>query len=413
MYMVNAINFSLFILIVVIIVVSTLLVYKNTDQVNHIYLINLKRRPDRLKDFLDSYNQCGLTQKQLTKFNGVDGSVLDIQTVPLTSLAILELKQLETIGFRYKHYQLTKGAIGCFLSHVKVWEHILSSEKNCALIFEDDARPPPNFKRMVNKTMRIVPDDWDIVLFGKHCYDCEDKGKYLKVNKFILLHSYMISKRGILKIFNENNLFPEAVVPTTVSGTNPFDAATDEDGQAHRSTTHGVDRAMPARGVRSSEGRVLETGCLRHPAGAGPGGRQTAGGRGRRLIVCGRLAARHLQSPGVGGEASARARVLVQHCLCVRHLLVLHGQHGGGGPAEARDHAGARGPHRRYRQLFAERGARPRRGGVVHAADLATRATGHPLIAFELCALTCEWVPYAIRHPAPGMRQNPEKHNQL
>ena len=73
--MVNAINFSLFILIVVIIVVSTLLVYKNTDQVNHIYLINLKRRPDRLKDFLDSYNQCGLTQKQLTKFNGVDGSV--------------------------------------------------------------------------------------------------------------------------------------------------------------------------------------------------------------------------------------------------------------------------------------------------------------------------------------------------
>ena len=208
MYIVNAINFSLFILIVVIIVVSTLLVYKNTDHVNHIYLINLKRRPDRLKDFLDSYNQCGLTQKQLTKFNGVDGSVLDIKTVPLTSLAILELKQLETIGFRYKHYQLTKGAIGCFLSHVKVWEHILSSEKNCALIFEDDARPPPNFKRMVNKTMRIVPYDWDIVLFGKHCYDCEDKGKYLKVNKFILLHSYMISKRGILKIFNENNLFP-------------------------------------------------------------------------------------------------------------------------------------------------------------------------------------------------------------
>jgi len=208
MYMVNAINFSLFILIIVIIVVSTLLVYKNTDQVNHVYLINLKRRPDRLNDFLDSYNQCGLTQKQLTKFNGVDGSVLDIQTVPLTSLAILELKQLETIGFRYKHYQLTKGAIGCFLSHVKVWEHILSSEKNCALIFEDDARPPPNFKRMINKSMANIPSDWDIILFGKHCYDCEDKGKYLKVNKFILLHSYMISKRGILKIFNESNLFP-------------------------------------------------------------------------------------------------------------------------------------------------------------------------------------------------------------
>lgn len=208
MTMMNVINFSLFILISTIIVLSTLLVYKNTDQVNHIYLINLKRRPDRLKEFLQCYNECGLTQKKLTKFNAVDGTLLDIKTVPLTSLAILELKQLETIGFRYKHYQLTKGAIGCFMSHVKVWEHILSSDKNSALIFEDDARPPPNFKKMVNKTMMNIPNDWDIVLFGKHCYECEDKGEYVRVKKFILLHSYMISKRGILKIFNENNIFP-------------------------------------------------------------------------------------------------------------------------------------------------------------------------------------------------------------
>lgn len=208
MYIINLVNFSIFLIIISIIIMSTLLVYKNTDKVNHIYLINLKRRPDRLKDFIESYNTCGLNKKQLTKFNAVDGGVLDIKTVPLTSLAILELKQLETIGFRYKHYQLTKGAIGCFMSHVKVWEHILSSGKNSALIFEDDARPPPNFKRLINKTMTTIPDDWDIVLFGKHCYDCEDKGAYLKVNKFILLHSYMISKKCILKIFNENNLFP-------------------------------------------------------------------------------------------------------------------------------------------------------------------------------------------------------------
>ena len=204
----NMINFSLFILIVLAILYSTILVYKNTDEIKDVYLINLKRRPDRLKGFLSSYNQCGLNTKQLTKFNGVDGGLLDIQSVPLTALAILELKQLETIGFRYKHYQLTKGAIGCFLSHVKVWEHILASEKKSAFIFEDDARPPPNFKKIVNRTMAKIPKDWDIVLFGKHCYDCEDMGDYYKVKKFILLHSYMINKNGIIKIFNENNLFP-------------------------------------------------------------------------------------------------------------------------------------------------------------------------------------------------------------
>ena len=65
--MVNAINFSLFILIVVIIVVSTLLVYKNTDQVNHIYLINLKRRPDRLKDFLSAKRRMS-TRRRLAQY---------------------------------------------------------------------------------------------------------------------------------------------------------------------------------------------------------------------------------------------------------------------------------------------------------------------------------------------------------
>ena len=118
------------------------------------------------------------------------------------------MKQLQTIGFRYKHYQLTQGAIGCFLSHIKVWEDLLASNKSHALIFEDDARPPPNFHKIANKIMARIPQDWDIVLFGKHCYDCDDEGEYLKVKRFILLHCYMINKKCVLKIFNERNLFP-------------------------------------------------------------------------------------------------------------------------------------------------------------------------------------------------------------
>lgn len=186
---------------------STMMITLLPNVVSHVYLINLERRKDRLKLFLESYNKCGLTNK-IIKFNGIDGGTLDIKTIPLTSLAILEMKQLQTVGFRYKHYQLTEGAIGCFLSHVKIWEDMLATGKNSAIIFEDDARPPPNFNKIVSKVMAKMPDDWDIILFGKHCYDCEDKGDYVKVKRFILLHCYMINKKCILKIFNENNIFP-------------------------------------------------------------------------------------------------------------------------------------------------------------------------------------------------------------
>ena len=200
-------NIVLLVIIIFIIISCTMMITRNNDTVEHVYLINLKRRPDRLKMFLESYNNCGL-RKKLIKFNAIDGNTLDMKTIPLTQLAILEMKQLQTIGFRYKHYQLTQGAIGCFLSHVKVWEHLLASNKNHALIFEDDARPPPNFHKVANKVMANVPQDWDIVLFGKHCYDCDDMGEYLKIKRFILLHCYMINKKCVLKIFNEKSLFP-------------------------------------------------------------------------------------------------------------------------------------------------------------------------------------------------------------
>ena len=204
----NIFNILLFIIIVFVIIFSTSILYNDTYLIENVYIINLKRRSDRFDSFLECYNKCGLHNYKLIKFNAIDGEKLDLKKIPMTQLAILEMKQLETIGFRYKHYQLTKGAIGCFLSHIKIWEHLVNSGKNNAIIFEDDARPPPNFKRTIGITMKHIPDDWDIVLFGKHCYDCNDYGKYIKVNKFILLHSYVINKKGVLKIFNQNTLFP-------------------------------------------------------------------------------------------------------------------------------------------------------------------------------------------------------------
>jgi GR25 family glycosyltransferase involved in LPS biosynthesis len=174
----------------------------------NIYLLNLKRRPDRLYSFLQCYNTSDLKNIQITKFNSIDGSKINLDTVPLTNLAKLEMKQLETTGFRHKHYQLTKGAIGCYLSHVKVWEHIYTLNIQSALIFEDDARPPPNTLHAIKRFMKTVPDDWDIILLGKYCNDCADMGTYHKVNRFILLHAYIISRRGVEKIIQADSLFP-------------------------------------------------------------------------------------------------------------------------------------------------------------------------------------------------------------
>jgi len=172
------------------------------------YLINLERRPDRLERFMKTYRESDMKNISLSKINGVDGSEIDINKVPLSEVAKGELKQIETTGFRSKHYQLTRGAIGCYLSHVKVWKDIIENEHAHGLIFEDDVNLPVDINEQIHKSMKDVPKDWDIILFGFHCKDCQNMNNYRKVKRFILLHCYAISNTAVVKILKTKSLFP-------------------------------------------------------------------------------------------------------------------------------------------------------------------------------------------------------------
>jgi GR25 family glycosyltransferase involved in LPS biosynthesis len=131
-----------------------------------------------------------------------------VNSVPLSELAKAELQQLETTGFRTKHYQLTKGAIGCYLSHVKIWENVLKNNYETVLIFEDDAKVPPDLNDKMHEELKNIPNDWDIVLFGYICKKCMKYEKYMVVERFMLTHCYIIKKSAIIKIMNSNTLFP-------------------------------------------------------------------------------------------------------------------------------------------------------------------------------------------------------------
>ena len=49
-------------------------------------------------------------------------------------------------GYRTAHYQLTRGSVGCYLSHLRLYQHVLRGGAQFALVFEDDAAiaPPGN-----------------------------------------------------------------------------------------------------------------------------------------------------------------------------------------------------------------------------------------------------------------------------
>jgi GR25 family glycosyltransferase involved in LPS biosynthesis len=166
----------------------------------HSYLINMKRNPERLVRFMDQYKGSDLATTELTRIEGVDGKMLELNDY-VTEKAKMDILNAERLGYRTMHYQLTRGAVGCYLSHLETYRSILTRNEEFAIIFEDDAKLlRPDMLASINIAIQAVPNDWDILLLGCVCFVCGKYNAYYDVNRFFLLHGYIIKRTSAAKI---------------------------------------------------------------------------------------------------------------------------------------------------------------------------------------------------------------------
>lgn len=166
------------------------------------YVINMAADRKRMQGFLHAYMQCDLSDKHsLIRHDATVGKSLQLAE-HVSPKALSEILRAERNQYRQKHYELTRGGVGCYLSHVHVWKKVLESDKTSALIFEDDCVMAQNTESIIKKTH--VPHDWDICLLGYVCNDCHPSSSgchdVLSVQRFFGLHCYMIRTRAIRKI---------------------------------------------------------------------------------------------------------------------------------------------------------------------------------------------------------------------
>jgi GR25 family glycosyltransferase involved in LPS biosynthesis len=167
----------------------------------NVYLINLERNPERLESFKEQYAQSDLSELAFTRVDAIDGKKLKLTTDIVTPQALDELKQINKTGFRTRHYMLTNGACGCFLSHLKVYEYISESNKDYGLIFEDDCIIDSNILQKLNMAISDIPNDWDMLVCACLCNVCEDgnsdkNSNFFEVQRFFLLHVYIVKKNS-------------------------------------------------------------------------------------------------------------------------------------------------------------------------------------------------------------------------
>ncbi|KAL7741179.1 hypothetical protein ACLKA6_018203 [Drosophila palustris] len=127
---------------------------------DHIFMINLLRRPERREKMERLFDEIGL---DVEHFPAVDGKQLNAQLVQQMGISFLP-------GYEdpYHHRPMTMGEIGCFLSHYRIWQQIVQRQLQQVLILEDDIRFEPYFRSNAQRVMEQVEKmEFDLIYFGR------------------------------------------------------------------------------------------------------------------------------------------------------------------------------------------------------------------------------------------------------
>lgn len=137
----------------------------------------------------------------------------------LTDKAMEQLERSIEDNVRQHHHELTPGAVGCFLSHIRCFERFLArnpQDDDYALILEDDSNPLPEFKEALISVLNQPPPDADIILmsfiaFGNTQDIQVSDMEYVFLDypsRFYLLNAYLVSGKGarnIMQHFEESH----------------------------------------------------------------------------------------------------------------------------------------------------------------------------------------------------------------
>ena len=146
--------------------------------IDHVYCINLEKRPDRREKVSNEFSNAGIENVEF--FKGTDG----------------RLEAPDDIS-------ISKPEYGCSDSHIRIWKDVVEKGYETALIFEDDVKILPNF----NEKLQVVLDEleldpeWDYINLGPFsCSPIRQVTPNLIKGSSYGAHCYLISQRGARKL---------------------------------------------------------------------------------------------------------------------------------------------------------------------------------------------------------------------
>jgi GR25 family glycosyltransferase involved in LPS biosynthesis len=178
--------------------------FKSKSSQQRTFCINLDKDNHRYENLQRSYYASDMKHIQLERYSAILGATVSIEQW-LSPSAMNEFYAVKKNGYRTHHYQLTSGAVGCFLSHYYLAKQLLDdSSADTYLILEDDVQLLPSAYTIMTRELEHAPADWDLIAFYYHRVIGEPACRHFKhVNGFWGMGTYLLNKKGARKIVDE------------------------------------------------------------------------------------------------------------------------------------------------------------------------------------------------------------------
>jgi GR25 family glycosyltransferase involved in LPS biosynthesis len=115
----------------------------------------MKRSTDRKNKLEQKFKDANITN--YTFIEAVDGQNNDLSSYNFKVIS----EWIEPFSSRI----MTKGEIGCSLSHYNIWKKMIDQNLDNILILEDDVEFTDEVNN-ISEYFKFLPEDWDMVYFG-------------------------------------------------------------------------------------------------------------------------------------------------------------------------------------------------------------------------------------------------------
>jgi glycosyl transferase family 25 len=183
-----------------------------------IYIINLKRRKDRLEKVLKTVSI--IKNINISIIEAIDKNNLNESNLKINILDIFDKHHPYKNDQKDIHIsptELRTGQIACILSHLKTWNTFINTDYDYALILEDDIQINKEyFNKIFEDILNEIPKiDFDLLYLGRNNLQFNGFYKGEEINKYFYkpleygrgTHSYILSRKGaeiIIKYYTRN-----------------------------------------------------------------------------------------------------------------------------------------------------------------------------------------------------------------